>query len=257
MSVARSISRTSGVLTFLVLLCCVAAAATAFVFWASESLDRFVGVVTSHYDQFAPTITFRNGRASITQEQPYYIGGGPMDGLVLVIDTRPGERDHVRKHLDRASNGAVLAEDRLIVKNANQIRIISLKKVPDMVLNAAFIEGMVKRYRPVVIKALVASALVYFFVVKLFQALVFALIPLIIAGIRKAAVTYGEAFKVAVFALIPPVALDVALDFTDIDLQAEWVLYVIVYVVVLVLAARDLIKSPATGMGRPDAPIAP
>jgi hypothetical protein len=116
---------------------------------------------------------------------------------------------------------------------------------------------MAKRYRPVVIKALSVSALVYFFVVKLFQALIFALIPLIIARSRRAVVTYGEAFKIAVFALIPPIALDVALDFADFDIRAEWVFYAIVYVVVLVLATRDLMKSPAPGMGRADAPIAP
>lgn len=257
MSLTRSICRTSGVVTSLVFLCCVAAAAAASVFWASERLDYLVGIVTAHYDKVVPTISIRNGRASITQEQPYFLGGGPIEGIVLVIDTRPGERDHVQKYLEKAANGAVLAEDRVVVKNGEQIRTISLKKMPDLVLNAAFFEALATKYRPLAIKVLAASALVYFFVAKLFQVLIFALIPLVIASSRKTPLTYGEACRLAVFALIPPIALDVALDFTEVGLQAEWVLYVLLYVVVLVLATRNLMKSPAPSAGRFDAPITP
>jgi len=243
--------------TFLVFLCCVAAAAAALVFWASERLDHLVTVVTAHYDQLVPTLTIRSGRASITQEQPYYIGGGPIEGLVLVIDTRPEERERVGKYLEKADTGAVLAEDRLVVKNGHQIRKISLKGLPDLVLNAASLEALATRYKPVAIKVLTAAAIVYFFLAKLFQALIFALIPFVVARSRSTLLTYGEAFKIAVFALIPPVALDVALDQANLDTTAEWSLYVIVYVIVLVLAALDLVKSPAPGTGRPDAPIAP
>jgi len=253
----RSICRTSGVVTFLVFLCCVIAAAAASIYWISERLDHLVTVVTSHYDQFAPTITIRNGRASISEEQPYFIGGGPIEGVALVIDTRPEERNNVREYLRQVQNGAVLAEDRILIKNGKQTRTISLKGIPDMVLNAAFLEALAKKYRPFAIKTLTAAALIYFFLAKLFQALIFALIPLIVARSPSTMVTYGESFKLAVFALIPPIALDVLLDQTTIDLTAEWALYVILYVAVLVLAAFDLRKSPEPGAGRHDAPITP
>jgi hypothetical protein len=68
--------------------------------------------------------------------------------------------------------------------------------------------------------------------------------------------TYGEAFKLATFAMIPPVLLSLVGDYTGMSLKSSVIAYFALYVLLLVLAVTDLVKTPSP-RAHPSSPITP
>jgi len=225
------------------MLACVGAGAWGIVAYATPKVEILLDDVAAMYDEYLPEITIRDGKASIREEQPYFVPVEEQDDLVLVIDTRPGKSKEALQHLKDAPNGAVLTQESLLVKQPQQIRIIPLKDMPDMVLSSGTLQDMIRDYFPLVVRVAVVLAVLYLLVAKPFQVLILALIPYFAAQSYSVRLTYGEACKLATFAMIPPVILDLILSFTRMSYGALLGLYLGLYLLVLVVMIKDLIKT--------------
>ncbi len=242
MGVTISIIRASVILVILILVVCIGLSA----YITSSMVTPIVDTVVDHgirmYDDIFPEITIRNGKASITKQQPYLIDKLDERYFTIIIDTRDGKQGEAMNYLKNAESGLVLTQDSLVTKNNGQIRIIPLKGMPDIVLNAAMLRDIADKYLPLVKPAIAIGATIYFVIVKPIQMLILALIPFLWARSTNTAVSYGQAVKLSVFGMAPPVLVEAICAFTGTRIPGWFYIYFALYAGLMVLAARDLVK---------------
>lgn len=239
--VTPSIIRTPTVAAFAVIGACIVLSAVGATSYWSPRVERLVQHVVTAYDDVMPEITIRNGKASIRKPQPYFVDR--FDDLTVVIDTRDTKLPDAVAYLKETEFGLVLTQSAVLLKSSEGIRMFSLKGLPDMVLNSATIQELAEHYLPMLVRVGAILAAVYFLVVKLFQAMILALVPLFWARHWSVLLTYGESFKIAAFAMVPPVLLDLFQLFTGAEIPASFYVYFGLYVALLVLAGREVVQS--------------
>jgi len=243
MGVTISIIRTPTLLVAFVLAACIGLSAFTATSMLTPTVDKVVDYGIRMYDDIFPEVTIRDGKASITKQQPYLIDKIDEKYFTIIIDTRDGKQGEAMNYLKNAETGLVLTQDAVVTKNNGQIRIIPLKDMPDIVLNAALLRDIADKYLPMVKPAIAIVAIIYFAIVKIIQMLILALIPFLWARSSKTHVTYGQALKLSVFGMAPPVLLEVISSFSGIQIPGWFYVYFALYAGLMVLAAGDLVKS--------------
>jgi hypothetical protein len=242
--IAKSIASQSAVVAIAAVLICAAVSAFALVSVNAPRLEEFLNSTVQQYDLVLPEITFHDGHASIREKQPYIIDTGGGKDLALVIDTRGGNETDALDHLKEADSGAVLTRDGLVTKDRGNIRIIPLKDMPDFVFNSRNLQELLDRFLPTVIRYGAILVVIYFLFVKPLQVLLLSLIPYFGARAYSVPLTFGQAMKIAGIALIPPVLMEALVEFTGVSLPAAFIFYFGLYIVLLCLAVRDLVRNP-------------
>jgi len=241
--IARSICSQSALVAIAALLICAAVSAFAIVWANAPKVESFLNSTVQKYDVFLPEITFKNGHASIREKQPYFIDTGGGKELVVAIDTREGKENEALDYLSGAESGAVLTRNSLLTKDRGQTRIISLKEMPDFVFNSRNLQELLDLYLPTAIRYGTILVVIYFLFVKPLQVLILGLIPYFGARAYSVPLTFGEAMKIASIAMIPPVLMDILAQSAGIRLPFEFVLYFALYILLLCLAVRDLVRN--------------
>jgi len=244
---ARSICKIPAIVVVLILLVCAGLSAWELYssFW--PTVDTALKELARRYDAKLPEITMRSGKAEIRGQQPHFIVKDKS--LVLVIDTREDRQKDASDYLKDVSDGAVLIRDSVVIKSKGQIQAIPLKWIPDFVFNSQNLKTLLNEYLPMVTRLLLLVLLLYFIVVKLLQAIIFALLTYFASRFYSVALTYGEAVKIAAVALVPPVVLDLLFYLLGIKLPNAFIIYFVLYVALLVLAVLDLARSKPLPMG--------
>ncbi len=242
--IARSICSQPAVVAVAAVLICVAVSAFAIVWVNVPKIEAFLNSAVQKYDVLLPEITFKNGQASIREQQPYFVDTRGEKDLALVIDTRAGKEDEGLAYLSEVETGAVLLKDRFVFKDRAQVRIFDLKDMPDFVFNSRNLQELLDRYLPTATRLGAILTLIYFLFVKPLQVLIFGLIPYFGARTYSVSITFGEAMKIASVALIPCVLMDALVEFAGVRLPAAFILYYGLYILLLVLAVRDLVRNP-------------
>ncbi|MBI4963954.1 MAG: DUF1189 family protein [Desulfomonile tiedjei] len=242
--IARWICAQSAVVAIAAVLFCAAISAFGLVWANAPRLESFLNWAVEKYDVTLPQITFKNGHASIREKQPYIIDTGGEKDVAIVIDTRDGKENEAPNYLKEADSGVVLTGESLVTKDRGQIRIISLKDMPDFVFNSRNLQDLLDQFLPTVIWYGTIVVILYFLLMKPLQVLILGLIPYFGAQTYSVALTFGQAMKIAAIAMIPPVLLDTLVQFADTRLPFAFVLYFGLYIVLLCLAVRDLVRSP-------------
>jgi len=243
MGVTISIIRAPAILVILVLVVCIGLSAYVTSSLLSPTVDKVVDYGIRGYDDIFPEITIRNGKASITKQQPYLIDKIDEKYLTIIIDTREGKQGEAMNYLKNAEAGLVLTQDSVVTKNNGQVRIIPLKGMPNIVLNAALLRDIADKYIPLVKPAIAIGATIYFAIIKTIQMLIFALIPFLWARYSKIPLTYGQAVKLSVFGMALPVLLGAVSAYSEVNISGWFYIYFGLYAGLMALAARDLVKS--------------
>jgi hypothetical protein len=243
MGVTISIIRAPAILAILILVVCIGLSAYITSSKFTPIADKVVDYGIRRYDDIFPEITIRNGKASITKQQPYLIDKIDERYFTIIIDTRDGKQGEALNYLKNAEAGLVLTQDAVVTKNNGQIRIIPLKGMPDIALNAALLRDIADKYLPLVKPVIAIGATTYFAIVKTIQMLILALIPFLWARYSRIPVTYGQAVKLSVFGMAAPVLLGAVCAYSGIKISGWFYIYFALYVGLLVLATSDLVKS--------------
>ncbi len=219
------------------------------------AVERFTDQVLDKYDAYVPEVRIRNGKASISQAQPYFLDTAGAKDVAMVIDTNIEGIGHALKYLKGVSNGFVLTRTTVVTKNNNQINSFALVKVPDMDLNAAFLRAMKDRYFPALMPGMAfwsssgatayfLMAVFYYLFAKMFQVLIFALVPLLSAARCSVKLDYGVALKIATIGLIPAVVLDFIFDFAGVWATWTFMVYFVIYLGIMILSVVDMANNP-------------
>jgi hypothetical protein len=242
--IARSICTASPLMAIAALLICVVVSSFAIVSASVPRIEGFLNWAAQQYDVHLPEITIKDGHASIKEKQPYQVDTGGEKDVAVLIDTRQLKENEAVDYLGKVDAGAVLTRDSLVTKGGGQIRIIPLKDMPDFTFNSNNLQDLLDQFLPTAVRYGTILVIIYFLVVKPLQVLILGLIPYFGARTYSVSLTYGEALKIASIVMVPPVVLDCLVQFTGIRLPAAFVLYFAVYIVLLCLSVRDLVKNP-------------
>ncbi|MGB6066848.1 MAG: DUF1189 family protein [Desulfomonilaceae bacterium] len=248
MGTTRAICRLPVIVVVLVLLACAGFSAWGLYAWLWPKVESTFAFLTDKYDALVPEIIIHDGTATISAPQPYYVKTGDKD-VAVVIDTRENKEKDALDYLKNVQAGAVLTRDSVVTKSQGQIRILPLKSVPNFVINSRNIKALFTRYEPIAVRLVILVLTLYFLVVKPLEAIIFALVPYLGARSYSVLLNYGEAIKIAVVAMIPSVTLDLFLDLSGIRIPMAIIIYFGLYLALLFLAVRDLVRNEPSPVG--------
>jgi hypothetical protein len=247
MKLGMSIVKTPAVVVVLMVGLCAGLSALGFMSWGTPKVRTFVDSAVARYDTYFPEVTFEHGHASIKKPQPYYVDFGQGKEAPIILDTRKGFEAEAMGYLKTTAEGFVLTNTTLVVKNKGQIRIVPIENIPDFVLNSDTIRSLVEQYFHRVVAVVAIIVVTYFLFSKSVQALVFALIPFLWARVGKVSVSYGQAAKVSVFCMVPPVVLTVLQDIFGLAFPGRFVVYFGLYLALIVFLAVTLARDLRSG----------
>ncbi|MCA1662748.1 MAG: DUF1189 domain-containing protein, partial [Myxococcales bacterium] len=180
--------------TFAYLLLLVVLSTAASTTILMTRLREAVRWLEPHLDEI-PTITIAKGEATADVEQPWAKRLGKDDGgreVVAIIDTTGARHDFAPDEI-----GVFLKKSELVVKQAEQTRVVPLSRFPDITVGPDVVRGWVKmtmRRAPFYLGAFLAA---WYLFAKSMQALLLVLAALI--GAR--AMRMGQLFTIGVYAL--------------------------------------------------------
>lgn len=243
MQIVRSMTKTPAILVALLVLVCAGMATLGMVWWFTPKVRAVAQVAVAQYDVYLPEISIERGQASINKPQPYVLDFGQGKEAAFVIDTRAGHENDALDYLKQAQAGAVLTRESLVTKNQGQIRIIPLNTMPDMVLNSHSIKSIVEHYLPGLLAVAAALVALYFLVAKPLQVLILALIPYVWARSASAELTFGGAFKIAAFCMVPSVLFTLFQDLAGVRVPGRFFIYFGLFLVLTVISSLLYVRS--------------
>ncbi|HAS84687.1 MAG TPA: hypothetical protein DCS23_01235 [Candidatus Yonathbacteria bacterium] len=166
------------------------------------------------------TINIEKGIASVNVNEPYIVLGKNGSQAVLkeqalesmlVIDTK---NDFNKNKFDEYKTFALLTKTEIVTRsNSGQITIQDLRAVPDASINQEWLLSWVEKTNNS-LGAIVFVGIIGVFIAILFGylkyfivLLLFALIPRLIAYLKKMPLSYGGAYRISLYAIVPALAL--------------------------------------------------
>lgn len=209
--------------------------------------DRAPDLVKTYYDKNL-VVNIEKGVATANVVMPYFV---PLKIVpvattsiqnMLVIDTTA---DFNKKTFEDYKTYALLTRTDIITTNDNdQITIKSLRTLPSTVISQDVLLSWVKKIQDA-LGYIVALGLLVTFVVVLFgylfyliPLLLFALVPKAVAYIRRTPLSYGAAYKMSLYAIIPALALKTLLNISGIFFLPEY-LTLLVFMLMIAVNMRE------------------
>lgn len=197
-------------------------------------------------------ITLEKGEASANVPMPYIVPvrvdaptSGGMKNL-LVIDTT---HDFDKKTFDEYKTYALLTKTDIVTSSASgQITIQTLKGAPALTVSQQTLLSLIEKVRQslwLIVALAIVLAFVLFmlgYLLYLVALFLFALVPYVIAWVRKTPLTYGEAYKMSLYAIVPALAVKTLLNLFGLFFLPSY-LALLVFMLVIAVNMRDTVQS--------------
>lgn len=218
-------------------------------------LKKDAPVLVKKYFPADLTVHIEKGEVSTVSPEPYFVPGVEKvkeflnaQGLenVLVVDTRS---DFDKKKFNEYKTLALFTKSEFVSQNnKGQITIQELTSVPTITINQAALLSLVEKAQGFTVFAVVGALIILFFGVfmgyvgYLLILLLFALIPLAIAYIKKMKLTYATAYKMSLYAIVPALALKTLLNIVGVFFVPSSLVF-LVFVLIVSLNMREIEQS--------------
>jgi len=191
-------------LNFFYLLLLLAICWIPIMFVMQQGLNDFVENETPVYIEQVPEITFKDGKVSIKEPEPYYIKD-PDSGKAMVIIDTTGEI----KSLDDTEAFVLLTEDKVMsIKSEFESNTYDLSTIQEsFTVDSDKITSWLDSFRKYIMFILYPFALVGSYVYRIVQVLIYAAIGLVFAKGCKVELSYGTLIRLAVAAVTPCIIL--------------------------------------------------
>lgn len=175
------------------------------------------------------TISIEKGSASVNVAEPYIIAGKngsqavlKEQGLenMLVIDTK---NDFNKNKFEEYKTFALLTKTEIVTQsNQGQITIQDLRAFPNVNINQEWLLSWVEKTKDS-LRYIIFFGLLGTFAVMLFGylkyfivLLLFALIPKLIAYLKKMPLSYAGAYRISLYAIVPDLALKTLINISEV-----------------------------------------
>jgi hypothetical protein len=205
-------------LLYLVLLLAVCAIPIMFKFHAAAS-DYLHSEAPKVVKQ-VPVITISKGVASVNEAMPYIIKD-PESGVPLIIIDTTGKTDSLK-----GSEALILLTKTKLFfrRSARDTRTFDLSEIDTLVINQATVYDWIETFLDYFIYVLYPFALLFSFLFRVAEALIFGVIAMLFSRNSRAPLRYRAAFSVAVVSMTPAIILDTLYNYAEITIPFWWLL---------------------------------
>jgi hypothetical protein len=208
------------------------------------------GLVRNYYPKEL-VVRVEKGVVSANVSMPYFVpvrtpsGATSTIGSVqnlLVVDTA---HEFDKKTFESFKTYALLTKTDLVTSNNDgQITIQALSGAPSFTVSQevllSWIEKIRQSYVLISIIAVVALFIIFMlgYLIYLVPLLLFALIPLLIGWVKKTPITYGAAYKMSLYAIIPALVVRTALNLVGLFILPSYLTFLI-FMLIIAVNMRD------------------
>lgn len=186
----------------------------------NDGISRFIKI----YNDKCPNYELKNGELSVDGSMPIVLSED--EDNYIVIDTTNNTNPDV---LDSHSNGILLLKDKMIQKkNGIQTEVTDFKSLQEVTIN----KNIVNRYLPfakIIIPFIFLGNILGYFLGGLISSLFLALFALIINGIFKTKLKYGQLYSLSIYALTTPLIINTLFKILNLEhFSFYWLIYHII-----------------------------
>jgi len=198
------------------------------IFWIPTAIKmysgfkKFVDNDSASFTKQIPAITIKNGQVSTDVATPYFIND--EDGTPVAIIDTTGQY----KTLDDTSARILVTKNKAVVKGTADTRIYDLSNVQSFYVDRARVEGWFAIAKKWFIPMFYPMALLFSFIFRAIQILIYALIGLAFANMLHVKLEYKTLMRLAAVALTPVLVLDLVLEFVPLRIPLWSVLGVLI-----------------------------
>jgi hypothetical protein len=192
-----------------------------------------------------PEFRLENGEFSFEGEMPYYISSSTDEAFV--IDTTGQVSESILKDV---SSGILITKNMLYVKRSEiETREFSLTELEGITLTKAKVLEFLPKLSWIVF-ILIAFGFIFVLGWKLLNAVILALLGLIISAVMKRRLKYGNLLNISIYALTLPMLIQLAVNLYGYPIANFWLIYwgiSILYVSMAVKSCKDEPEQPEAG----------
>lgn len=163
--------------------------------------------LTKHAPAFIsqiPAVNFSNGKASIDQDEPYFIKDPNSGEDIIIVDTT-GQINS----LNDTSAVMLLTETKLIIKKSDrQTQVFALSEIEDFRLDQDVVYGWLRIIQKWLAVVFFPFLVLGSFVYRLVQVLIYGIIGMLFANLLKMDIEFQSLISITIMAITPVVILD-------------------------------------------------
>lgn len=218
-------------------------------------MNEYAPGMVKNYFPTGLSIHIEKGVASVNVTEPYLVPAkdGTQSVLkeqglenMLVIDTKS---DFDKKKFEEYKTFALLTKTEIVTQSdKGQITIQDLRVFPTSTINQEWLLSWVEKVHNylgyIIFVGLVGTflAMLFGYLKYLLVLFLFALIPLFIAYMKKTILSYGGAYRMSLYAIVPALALKTFLNLVGVFfLPAYFTL--LVFMLIIAINMRDVEQS--------------
>jgi hypothetical protein len=197
-------------------------------------ITRFVNTESKKFTEQIPAITIAHGKVTTNVPTPYTIKD-PKTGTDLAIIDTTGEIEK----LEDTEAKLLLTKSKLIAsQGASETRTYDLSGVESFYVDRDRVEGWLVTAKTWFALAAYPLLVVFSFVFRAIQVLIYALIGLLFAHLLQTSIDYKTLMRLAAVAITPVVVLDLILEFVPLRIPLWSLLGIAVGLGYLFLAVK-------------------
>ncbi len=186
-----------------------------------------------------PTITIKDGIASIDEPQPYYIMHPDSNDIAGIIDTAG-----TITTLADSNAFALITETEVIFKEDDlQTRTFSFEDIKDFTLNHAKLNKWLSTFQKLAVPVMYPSVLAFSYVYRIIQALIYAAVGLLFAYGFKTKIEYPAMLRLAVVAVTPAIIINTVVSLSNVVFRGMWLLYLAIAMAYLAFGVKAVSEA--------------
>lgn len=217
-----------------------------------RGFSRFAEQEGARFTQQIPGIKIRKGEVSTDVTTPYFIKAD--DGTPLVIIDTTGQYES----LDKTSAPFLLTKNKIHTRNQQQTRIYDLSGVESFDFDRTRAESWLQTARTWLVPVIFPLGVVFSFVFRAIQILIYAAVGLVFAQISNTKLSYQTLMRLAAVSLTPVLVLNLIFEFVPLRIPGRWLIGILIALGYLFFAVRSNAgsSSPAATDSIPATPTA-
>jgi len=165
-----------------------------------------------------PLITIAKGVASVDVEMPHVIRDPESGDPLIIIDTTGKTTS-----LKGTDIVLLLTKSTLVFKGrSSEARTLNLSEIGDLTIDQAQVYSWIEIFLEYFIYVLYPIALLFTFLFRIAQALIFAAIGISLAKTMGVSLRYGALVSLSIVAMTPSIILHTIYSYLDIDVPFRW-----------------------------------
>jgi hypothetical protein len=181
-----------------------------------------------------PAITISKGQVSTDVPMPYFIKDPKSGATIAIIDTTGQYQT-----LENTDAKFLLTKSKLIMsKSTMETQTYDLSNVQSFYLDRARVEGWLVTVSRWFGPVLYPLALIFSFIFRAIQILIYALIGLLFAQMLHAKLDYKTLMRLAAISITPVLMLDLLFEFVPVRIPGWWLLGIVIALGYLFFAVK-------------------